>query len=535
MQYQNANYRDEVLQILRNYSEYPRNQPVGEIVEYDSSFLLPFIGNSLDPSEYHHCLIVHNYLRHLNSHKVVYDLEIKTRFTNEIYKVARVILDDWEQQVDLGLQDYQEYKDQRIRDHFEAYSLEDYKKFLASCLEIKKYDQQEKFHHGLTLVLTNLSSVNAPLFQWVITYLLETGNLLNYYDFSIVHRFVATYENPTELYQTLKQWEFNSKHSWLNAFFVSLPKIHIDQYFADELLNLYETAPLAEILRGFEYLENYTTVDSKILIKVTNVLFRRVSQGDGVFSFWSLLRGTNTQRKLGELFAEDVVLLKNIYFQENVNDQHLVDYDGVVFQIILNLDRHFIIEYLEWMYSKHAYLSQHTDRRDYSFLWRLPDYQQLITNAVLFINEQSTWGSVDTYAKTLFINRRNDPVVVERIKDYLVDFIKSYHANTNLMTIAFDVISEIMQEQFIDFLALFLKHNKNHEDFEKIRFQAFDPIVWGSEIPKHEKRIEILESILPLLNSVELLPHKQSIQRQILFWKKQIERINRDAFIDADW
>jgi hypothetical protein len=158
-----------------------------------------------------------------------------------------------------------------------------------------------------------------------------------------------------------------------------------------------------------------------------------------------------------------------------------------------------------------------------------------MTKVVFFINNKSQEKVFNRYAMTFFVNRKNDPFITERIKEFLANLIEQYCSNPTLMSIAFDVISELFQDQLADFIAIFLDRNKNFEDFRNIRIEAFDPVVWGNQIPEHEKRIAHLESILPLTNSLELLQHKQWIEKRIILWRKQIEQINREAFVGDDW
>ena len=50
-------------------------------------------------------------------------------------------------------------------------------------------------------------------------------------------------------------------------------------------------------------------------------------------------------------------------------------------------------------------------------------------------------------------------------------------------------------------------------------------------MPMHQKRMEFFESLLPIFNKVDFLQHKKSIERQIEYIQKEIEREKKRDFI----
>jgi hypothetical protein len=83
--------------------------------------------------------------------------------------------------------------------------------------------------------------------------------------------------------------------------------------------------------------------------------------------------------------------------------------------------------------------------------------------------------------------------------------------------------------QLID---VFIAHNKNFESFKEIPLR---PNVWGwtgSAVPVYQSHIEYLEKLLPLLNTVELLEHRQHIEEHIKISRNNVEQAKRKHFME---
>jgi hypothetical protein len=99
------------------------------------------------------------------------------------------------------------------------------------------------------------------------------------------------------------------------------------------------------------------------------------------------------------------------------------------------------------------------------------------------------------------------------------------------MAVLFSVISEFSAERRRARLATFLRCNTDPETF---RHLPLEPNHWGysgSAVPMLQGRIDFLESLLPIFNTVELLPHRQRVEDEIRALRIDIEREKRRDFI----
>jgi hypothetical protein len=79
----------------------------------------------------------------------------------------------------------------------------------------------------------------------------------------------------------------------------------------------------------------------------------------------------------------------------------------------------------------------------------------------------------------------------------------------------FEVISDFAPERRIKLLSSFLDCNKNLGDFKALQIEPRTRSWSGSQVPIIQEEIDFFESILSLLNNVDLLPHRNYIEQRI--------------------
>lgn len=74
--------------------------------------------------------------------------------------------------------------------------------------------------------------------------------------------------------------------------------------------------------------------------------------------------------------------------------------------------------------------------------------------------------------------------------------------------------------------------NKNFGDFERLPLQSNSYRWSGSAVPVLQERAEYLESLLPLLVTVDLLRHKQHVEQQVQYIRLRIEQEKKSDFME---
>jgi hypothetical protein len=281
-------------------------------------------------------------------------------------------------------------------------------------------------------------------------------------------------------------------------------------------------------------------LDSRVVAKVVSAVLEKTEDDHNIAYALGMLFNPHTEvaKRLPDLFAEDLDLLKRAYLLVEGTGQHS-DYEGKVFDCLLDLDPTFIEEYIAWKYSnaESGRLRSRDDYRDYTFIWIRPDHQEIMDKVIdcVFRHEQ-VFMPIGPYLGTFFHPRGNSKQasteVLEKQAAYLLRIIDERNDDSEFMEYLFGVISRFTPERRRQFVERFVQRNGNFEAFKRLPLEPIVGWTWGSQVSMLQECVNYWESLLPILNTVDLLPHKQHVERCIRGLRAQIEREKKNDFIE---
>lgn len=530
--------QQEVFNVLQSYCRFGYRSSTSEIAAQDAVALLPFIEAELDPSNYQHCSVVQEYLDLLDRYGVAFDNALRDQFKNEAYAISELLINNRVERRNLNLSygEYQEHKKKRIETRFANYEFGDYEVLFERCVEIRKYlDQGEQYQleGGVIDVLLALAAREPQLYAKVLEYYLELGD-----PFGLRSAFLI--ENLMRIcgvaysYKILVRPNYPTKRRWLFGYFQSLPNEKIKAQHLSQIYALYREAERGELPYSFDFLLNYRSFDKGAVACVTEIVTEKVEKDA---DFTSALSGlfdphTETNKAIIELFDNHFNLLKRAYFAALETNEH-EDHDRSTLARILDFDSEFIVEYIRYMYERKEWSSRYDDTHDYSFLWLRDDYRKIMEQIVerIYKEEQERIILSGTYVQAFFWTNENELEVEERQKHFLADLIRRHYKDRAFLEFLFEVIAHLAFERRRSLLELFLTWNKNFEDFERLPLQSNSYSWSGSAVPVLQDRAEYLESLLPLLDTVDFLQHRQHVEREIQYIRLRIEQEKKEDFI----
>lgn len=534
--YNDLSFKDELLDIIYDYSTAGHLVSVKEIVEKDAEEIFEFIEKELKPSKFRHCLVVQNFLKHLNDLDISFEKEISNKFENEAYKIYKLLSNDWVQMGDYSYKEYQKIRKEQIKDHFINYNFEEFKEFFKICLKVqeglKKDHKSRQLQEGIKIIFIVLSNCNPSLYIKVLTHYLKIEDPFNLRSCTPIQKLMEIC-NYKKAYRIIDQFEYSSKPKWLFCFYRHIPSDEINRSHLNNLYNLYKNTKIEKLPNDLDFLFRYDFLGEQVIIEVTDIILKRTRDNPSYARAISLLFNPNTKvnKRLLSVFDKDIDLLKRAYFSVSKVEQY-ADYTGENFKRILDFDSNFIYEYIDWRYNQKDLLSYYDDHRNYSFLWERNDYKELMKKIAEYIyakergQERLTYRH--TYLKTFFDNEN-----VEKNQDeFLKYIIEQKYNDSDFMNFIFNIIAQFNFERRLKFISLFIKHNKDFEDFKTL---PFEPGSWGSSgsaVPMYQKRIEYFESMLIYLDTVELLEHKQYIEKYIQKLRERMENEKKKDFMD---
>jgi len=538
--YQRPELREAVLNLIQRHSHSGYQIGSKEIITHDAAEVLPFLGSVLDPSIYRDCVVVHDYLDVLDWLEIEADEELRTRFTNETYALSELLLNDRQERRELGWREYERIQQERLAAYTEGFCLEDYERLFEHCGEILRASDRSTYeyqiHACVADVLLQLSQRNAALFETVLDHYLHAGNLLNLGPLALAPALIQS-SGLDRAYEILSVGDYPGRRSWLFGYFMALPPEAAMAGRLQILYELYEDATCQELLRHMDYLLKFVALDQLVVIRVTRILVEKARTernfGHALGDLFN--EHSELSSKLHEIFAEDVGLLKEAYFSACDADPD-TDYDGHAFDTLLTLDPDFGREWVAWMFAKKEWISQRDDSRNYMFLWQRDDYRAVVERLIEAVRTEGRGKfRSDSYILNFFIlhdGAKNGQEVRERQDTFLDEMIMRRHNDRDYMRTLFTVITDLGRVRLRHRLATFIRYD---QDFDAFAALPLEPSSWswsGSAVPMYQGRVDFLESLLPMLNSAELLRHKQRVEHLIQYMRDDIEREKKTDFID---
>lgn len=502
------------------------------VISKDAIEVQTYFRSSLSPSVYAHCVIVQNYLAMLKRVGGEVNEELKTYFTNDTFALSELILDDRNERRELGWEEYQRTKRERLAAHTAKFTVVDFSLFFNHCFEILGESERKHDHYqiqnSVASILLNLAERDATLFETVLDNYLHVGNALELGPWALAAKLIET-SGTERAYEILAAGEYPGQTLWLFSYFMALPSEAVCRKRLDQLYTLYEKATWQDLQGDMDYLLKFADIDQEIVIRATRILTDKASVDINVgyaLSHGIFAENSNIATNLEEIFAHDIELLKQAYFAAYNTDQY-TDYQRQTFNTLLNLAPDFAREWVLWKYKNNEWISRHDDSTDYSFMWRRDDYKDVITRIIGAVRDkENTAFHLYSYLEVFFMTREEDadaPSIRDKQDALLDEIIERHHTDQILMKLLFGVISNFSPERRRARILTFIRNNQDFESFSKISLESSFMEWTDSAVPMLQGRVDFFESLLPMLNSLELLQHRQRIEQRIQGLREHIE------------
>lgn len=529
--------RGMVIRSLEQYarSGYEVGQP--EILAEDARVVVPLLATAIDPAEYAQGAAALEVLDHFERHEVAVDPNVAERLRGPWHALAEGLFFDGEERRELGSEEAARVRSERLRGLVAGARGPAVDAILARCEEIgadlTDGYREWQFRAGVVQLLLALADESPEEFAPALERHLAAGNVLGLSDPALAAKLIEL-RGADEALTVLDQPGYQQREQFLFRYFEVVRPERIDRARLDALYELYRTAPVEALPRSPDFLLRYVHMDAAVVRTATSILLRRAESGEQTsFALSGLFAHTEVGDRLIELFADDSPLLVRAYFAAH-GANGSVDYDAAAFSQILDADPDFARAYVQWVASETSTLKRYEDRRDYDRLWQRDDYATVIRDVVDAIHEVERDAFVwSTHLTTFFRTKAKgdaDPIVAERQDALLGELIEERHADAEFMEWLFHVIVRLPEERRRAHLLHLLDRNRDFAFFERLPLESNEWGWTGSEVPVLRRRIEFLESLLPSLQGMAFLDHKNEIERRVLLLEERVEEAKRRDF-----
>lgn len=539
--YKAEKLKDDAFSLLQEYSKSGYLVANKQIVQDDATHILKFIKSELAAEKLKHCLFVQDYLGFLNEKGISFPSSIKQRFNSDIYKLANLLLiDRYERRNATSFNNYREDRKERIEQFIVDFTFDDYKNLFERCRTIysaldEKHNQFQ-LRESLTTIFQKLASSDKELSGKVVKYYLKLNNpfRLNYH---LIVKILMDCFGVSDAIKVINKEAPTDKKDWIFGILCLIEKNDITNHYLEMLYELCGTADRTSMPHHLDYLLKYQELDSKIVPNVLRILLGRTEEDPNFAYIFTIIFHSHTDinQSLIQLFKNDLDILKKAYFAALDIRDH-IDYNSSTLVKITDFDSNFILEYLDHEYEQEDKFSRIDDDMDYSFIWLREDFMEMISKIAehIYSWENKKPSITGTYFRNFFSLRENDKSkdeIIKRQNSFLQEYISKKHNDSEFMRFIFHVVCNFSKERRRKFISLFLDLNKKFDDFAQL---SLEPSQWGwsgSAVPVYQERVEFMSSLLPLVNSVELIEHRQDLERRIKGLRERIKSERKRDFL----
>ncbi len=535
----------DILRLILHYSTSQFRKADGRIIEGDAEYLLPFVESTLDPTNYWHCIVSNNYLDLLEKHNIAVTQDMRQNFQSDAYMLSKILIPEQNNRrvLKMSVEDYRQFQQEQLESYVSNRTFDDYSHFIQQCLEIKHYLELPQQKYKLQLrtidVLLTLARKDFVLYEQVIKHYLSLGDPLKLSANSLIWQLIAQRDAGAVL-KFISRPNYPTKLRWLFYFHEVLPKDAVNEEYLNHLYKICDTAEVVDMPQNWDFLLKYLPIDPQVVVQVVEKVLVKIGNDTGSAYALTLLFTPSTQiiERLAELFFGRLDVLKQAYLAVE-RTPHNNDYTGQVYNCILDLDLNFIIEFIEWLYQNinEGKIDSDSANRDYSFIWTRFDYRkigEIVLNRI-FSKRQNNFALARIYLEIFFKpgeqNNKNKEKIEERQNDFIFRLIDGWNEELYVMEYVFETIAKFAAERRRVFIKYFLQQNTDIDVFIRLQLEPHSWMSFGSRVPTLQGRVDYWNSLLPLMNSVELLQHRQYVKQKVQSLYLEIEQETRSDFI----
>lgn len=531
-------YPKEVLSILKNFRP-GYKEAIPEILEFDLSFILPFIDSNLNATNFEHIHFIHDFVSMLNREKLAdksYQ-NLKAKFNSKEYEYFRKL--DWntlrgKQDYDFErYDDFQKLKEQDLRTSFLFKSEAEFAALHTAIGNSLSLGDNNTWgiDQSLNIILEENFLKNDELGFKLLVSILDnypTGvNPIHKATKVIVNK---SSEWASRLWNQIKGWKHDYKIYWQLSFFDYLPNELANEFYKNELLETINSINLGCYLQ-FESFEKFIAVDKDIILKILQTAVEKIEKQNLRINL-----SFHFFEKYSVMLADNFPLLTKAYIQQEQKVSKHFDLQHAGLKSLLQINPQFLIEYITIFYTGTENLHNRNTDNQFPFVWDLGNSNELIEEAANLIIENSHYYGILEHPMIIFFHHLNEEQK-PKAQSFLLNYITKYHSDQNKMNPVFDVLRHAMKEFFEEAFLHYLSLNTDIENFKKIWWRG-NGGTYSGDVNIGELHAKDWQNILAMVdkskNQLDLIPIKTYIKQEIEYELMSGEQERKRRFINPE-
>ena len=525
-------YKKEFYSFLSRYRETVFAKQLKLGYTFDMHFFAPFMQSKFFPSDFRHCMLVHDYfstLKHLNVEVEEFST-VKVTFESRQFLLYKELTFEIRQWYKLsgdnnGVKKFNIFNRKRFRKLFRRYTLEDYFQLIDDITIFQKVPRRQHYLllPNLEIILGNLLEKSQSDCIEVVKYILANNNTINFIPRELLHSLIRIVSRE-DIFKIIGKYEYKNKFYWILHFYENLTEDNISFSDVIGLLSLIEDSDKDFNLR-LEFLKKYKKTESKIFQKVIDALLNRYYLTGVGFDLHTEYFFDNCMSE----FDDNFPLIKKLYLYFYLTNKFISDRKGKYFRVIYQKDNGFLRELIDAICKGKHYISKEDVDIDFSFLWKHKNAETIIDGVLVLLLEKNTYMLEGRIVENLF------PVNTDtnHIENYLKSRIQKYKSEKEHLNIIFKIIHLHFSQERLYFLEILLSQNVTYDIFTSLHFFGGSGLVIsGSMIFYYGEKLKFWEATLSLLSGkTYYLKHRKWAKENITFWEKRISEEKESLFL----
>ncbi len=562
--------------LLKNYSRVHPDVNK-EIMSFDIPFVLNIIDKHLTNVNFEHCKYVQNQIRWFRRHD--FDLpefsNLTNRFVNETYLAFLKI--DWDRFRDKEIYEFDDFrkyersKEAEIRSSFILSNEDEINDFYDTFILLKNSaDNNWNYNNVLDFIIDANCSLDFKIGLALLKKIIENGNDIDYvprvvfrnqlknanasndiwYIFhnehfrknnlkgilnSLKKFWLILSENNYNVsksfrkYKQPQQKDFNLRELWELSFYDYIDDSLINKSLSDSLIETISKMYNPNTIH-FDRLERFLKVTPNLFQIILKLITEKNEKEGTRLQVWM-----DFFSKHFESLGDDIELIKKAYIQQNLI-QHHFDYQGQGFLQILKVDKNFLIEFVESLFSSTERHSLGGDHSDMSYVWNIDNIENTLIQVFDLVIEKDLYlGILEHYCNVFFRNLKDEHRL--RADNFIRQYVNDNNNEYKKMQIVVDLIRHTRKELFEEIFLLFISLNQDRETFSRLMWRGNGGTYSGDVIIGDIQASE-WRNLLEITNKsdvgIKLIPIKNYINEQIESclrsgdWERQSKFLRKD-------
>lgn len=515
-----------------------------EMAVADMPYITEFFVANMDPTDTSHCLIMQDFCEHLDVLEIEYPTKWKGGFNNSCIELSKLLLEDRleRRMLQMGYDEYNQYRYQCFIDYFSSLNAEEFSNFMNQCVclhdSLSGRERDYLLKRGIEMSLKAIAECHSELLREIVSSYIDYDDRFNIHPGSLICSLFNTFES-IDVWNLINTKTFRWKKYWCSYYFSMLPEDSVNKEEAQSLLKHLNETPSNELPYGLDFLSKYQSVDKEIYAKVVTLLVEKSKEDTNYASPLGQLFTSNSKLfdNWFNVFKFDIRLVFNAYLAVFKHERYL-DYNGEALDILTQIDANFLNEIVDCIYETERWPDENTNMPELDFLWERDNYIDVLEQYGKYVyhKEKNAYGFGGNIFSKLFLKETGKNEAEEltiKKKNFIKFTVESNIDEIEYIAFIFMVASRLGEVFRREILSIFLKHNKKIDDFKKLEHEPNSRTWSGSLVPILEQEKNYLVTLLPLLNSVELLEHRSHIEQRIEYKLRSIESEKKRDFLKS--